>query len=146
MKMKGIACIWCAVFLLALIGQVAAQDGATLKVSVSGFQNDKGDAKISIFNSKESFAAGDTGFRAAVLPIKGGKAEWVLSGLPYGTYAIKIYHDENGNGKLDKNSFGMPKEKYGFSNNARGSFGPPGYDQVAFTFNNTNNTITITVE
>ena len=43
--------------------------------------------------------------------------------LPEGEYAILLYHDENANGKLDKNVFGMPKERYGFSNN---EFGPHG--------------------
>lgn len=45
-----------------------------------------------------------------------------------GYYAIQVYHDENGNGDLDKNAIGVPTEKYGFSNNARGLFGPPDLD------------------
>jgi uncharacterized protein (DUF2141 family) len=32
----------------------------------------------------------------------------------------------------DKNFFGIPQEGYGFSNNARGSMGPPAFDKAAF--------------
>jgi Uncharacterized protein conserved in bacteria (DUF2141) len=40
--------------------------------------------------------------------------------------------DENGNGVLDKNFFGVPVEGYGFSNDARGSMGPPAFEKAAF--------------
>ena len=39
--------------------------------------------------------------------------------LPAGTYAIRLMHDENDNGKLDTNFVGMPTEGYGYSNNPR---------------------------
>jgi uncharacterized protein (DUF2141 family) len=42
-----------------------------------------------------------------------------------GSYAVAAYHDENNNDKLDKAFTGIPNEKYGFSNNVRGIFGPP---------------------
>lgn len=45
--------------------------------------------------------------------------------LPQGKFAISAFHDANGNKKLDKNIMGLPTEKYGFSNDARGTFGPP---------------------
>jgi uncharacterized protein (DUF2141 family) len=144
--MKRIMVLWCAVLLVLFAMSAAAEDGGTLKVTIDGFNNDKGDAKISLFNSKETYLAGNTGVHMAALPIKGGKAQWVLSGLPYGTYAIKIFHDENGNGKLDKNAMGMPKEQFGFSNNARGTFGPPDYEQAKFAFSAANSAITITIE
>lgn len=148
--MKRIAALWCAVLLIGFAAEVWAQapggEAGTLKVTVRGFNSDKGDAKCAIFNSKETFMAGDKGLRMAALPIKGGKAEWVLSDLPFGTYAIKVYHDENLNGKLDKNMMGMPKEQYGFSNDARGSFGPPDFDKTTFTFNPSNAAITMSVE
>lgn len=49
-----------------------------------------------------------------------------------GTYAIKIFHDVNGNGKLDTNFLGIPTEPYGFSNNAMGAFGPPSFEEASF--------------
>ena len=48
---------------------------------------------------------------------------------------MAIYHDENRNGKLDKNVIGIPKEHMGFSNNAKIELtppGPPAYSAVKF--------------
>ncbi|MBM3966897.1 MAG: DUF2141 domain-containing protein [Planctomycetes bacterium] len=45
--------------------------------------------------------------------------------------AITAFHDANGNGELDKNAFGIPTEKYGFSKNPAPGFGPPSFDQTA---------------
>ena len=54
--------------------------------------------------------------------------------LPFGKYAISIFHDVNDNEELDANFIGIPKEPYGFSNNPKSSFGPPGFDAAAFEF------------
>lgn len=55
-------------------------------------------------------------------------------GLPAGTYAISLFQDENGNGKLDSGAFGIPTEKFGFSNDAEGMMGPPSYAKCSFIF------------
>jgi uncharacterized protein (DUF2141 family) len=51
--------------------------------------------------------------------------------LPPGRYAIKLYHDANGNGELDTNMMGLPTEAYGFSGEG-GSMGPPPFEKAAF--------------
>ena len=56
----------------------------------------------------------------------------INSMLPRGEYAISLFVDSNGNKKLDKNFFGIPKEQYGFSNNVMGSMSPPTFDQAKF--------------
>ena len=43
-------------------------------------------------------------------------------------------HDENSNGKLDRNFVGMPKEGVGASNDAKGSFGPPKFADARFSY------------
>ena len=52
--------------------------------------------------------------------------------MDLGTYAVKLFHDANDNGRLDTNWIGIPKERFGFSNNAMGRFGPPDFDAVRF--------------
>jgi len=37
--------------------------------------------------------------------------------VPAGKYAIAAFQDENAEGKLSKNMFGVPKEPRGFSKN-----------------------------
>ena len=48
------------------------------------------------------------------------------------TYAIGIFVDKNYNNKMDRNLFGVPKEQFGFSNNAKGNFGPPSFKDASF--------------
>ena len=55
--------------------------------------------------------------------------------LPPCTFAIGIFHDVNLNNKMDKNFFAVPREQYGFSNNARALFGPPDFEDAAFILN-----------
>ncbi len=56
----------------------------------------------------------------------------VFADIPEGEYSISVFHDENKNGEIDKNSFGIPKESYGFSNNIMGMFGPPSFEEAKF--------------
>jgi len=65
--------------------------------------------------------------------------------LPKGKYAVSAFHDANSNEKLDKNMVGFPTEKYGFSNDARGTFGPPELSDQLFTLD-TSKKITITLK
>ena len=42
--------------------------------------------------------------------------EFRFPNIPAGRYAIAVYHDANGNGRLDRSAIGFPQEPYGFSN------------------------------
>ena len=53
--------------------------------------------------------------------------------VPDGEYAIVFFVDANKNNKLDKNFIGIPKEQYGFSNNAMGSLSAPSFEQAKFS-------------
>jgi uncharacterized protein (DUF2141 family) len=52
--------------------------------------------------------------------------------LAPGDHAVKLYHDANDNGELDRNMLGLPSEGYGFSNNV-GRYGPPPFEEARFT-------------
>jgi len=47
-----------------------------------------------------------------------------------GVYVVALYHDENGNGKIDRSTFGLPTEGYGFSNNPSTLLGLPSFRSV----------------
>jgi len=64
--------------------------------------------------------------------IANNKCSFTFEGLPHGMYAIACYHDENNNGKIDTNFFGVPKEGTGASNNAKGFMGPPSFSNAKF--------------
>lgn len=52
--------------------------------------------------------------------------------LKKGVYAIKVLVDNNDNGKIDLNFFGIPKEQFGFSNNVLGILGVPKFEKASF--------------
>ena len=67
--------------------------------------------------------------RQLVQPAAAGSVKVIFADLPPGDYALALYHDRNGNGKLDTNVMGIPREPYGFSGKAP-TLGPANWDQA----------------
>ena len=65
------------------------------------------------------------------MPAVRGGGSVVFAEVPPGRYAIKAFHDSDGDGELGRDLFGAPSEDYGFSNDARGTFGPPDFADAA---------------
>jgi len=101
-----------------------------LTVAVSGLKNNSGTVKVGLYNSDGTFLK--TTYKSVASKIKDNKAMVTFDNLPAGEYAISTYHDENNNGKLDKNMMGIPSEDYAASNNAKGFMGPPAYKDAKF--------------
>lgn len=68
---------------------------------------------------------------AQIVQMKSSTARLSFPGLAPGRYALRVFADENGNGKLDTNLMGLPTERYGFSNDAKGNRAAPGFDAAA---------------
>ena len=101
---------------------------------MTGLGSDRGRVVIALLDSAEAYDREDRATRSASPPIQGGRSSVRFEDLPFGTYAVKVYHDENSNEKLDTNWVRMPKEGFGFSNNVMGRFGPPSFDAAKFEF------------
>lgn len=99
-------------------------------LQIDGFKKAEGEVRVAMFGSKESYTKDP--IHAVVLKVEDHKVLWTVDDLPFGEYAIAVYHDKNINGKLDTNFLGIPKEAYGFSNNARGKFGPASWKDASF--------------
>ena len=119
-----------------------------LTVNVTGFANSKGQCKLWLFNAADGFPSDDKkALRCVETPITGSTSRYVFDKLPAGSYAVGVIHDENGNHKFDSNLFGIPKEAYGISNDARGGIGgPPAFEQAKFTVPSSGLTITVKVK
>ncbi len=113
----------------------------TLKVH--GFSKAEGELRIAMFDSKDAYTKEPV--YAVVIPVSDSEVEWKVPDLPFGEYAIAVYHDKNTNGKLDTNFLGIPKEDYGFSNDARGKFGPASWEDAKFSVSENNATHQIIV-
>jgi uncharacterized protein (DUF2141 family) len=114
-------------------------------VRLTGFEHDTNTAKLCVCRSEDECAGTEMGYRTAAAAIRDKKAVWVFEDMPYGTYSIKAFHDENGNNQLDTNLLGKPTERYGFSNNARGCYGPPPFSATAITLNSLETAVEIRV-
>lgn len=90
-----------------------------------------GTIMVALFDSEEDYEAGQA-VRGAALDVAAGEAEAAFRGLPAGDYAMRAFHDVNGDGELNTNPFGVPVEPYAFSNNARGNMGPASWERARF--------------
>jgi uncharacterized protein (DUF2141 family) len=104
-----------------------------LRFFVKGIRSDDGNLRIALYNTKGTYM-GESPFRTAIIPVDASEEIGMFKDIPYGSYAVAIIHDENSNGELDKNTLGVPKEGYGFSNDAMGQYGPPEWMQSSFAF------------
>ena len=105
---------------------------ATLEVKVEGIGVQEGELRLALYDSEEAWQ-GKASPRAGQVSKPDGTPTLVFTfdDLPPGRYAVRVMHDENGNGKLDSNMLGIPKEGYGASNNPR-VMRAPHFDEAAF--------------
>jgi len=80
---------------------------------------------------------------AARTAARSGTVQLSFPDVSPGGYAITVVHDENGNGKLDRNPQGIPIEGYGFSNNATGYMGPPSFRDAEIDVDPSHNLFTV---
>ena len=87
---------------------------------------------VALFDSEAAYSGGQPA-QAVRIAADGVAPQAVFGGLKPGRYAIKAFHDVNGDGKLDTNPFGAPTEPYAFSNNAHANMAPASWADAAFT-------------
>jgi len=115
-----------------------------LKVEVRGMRNTKGNITITIYPDDSAHFL-DGKFKVArqtlqvSLPVT--RACFALSAA--GNYAVAMQHDENGNGRFDTTTFGIPAEGWGFSRDPKLYFGPPKLDQVRIPLHGGDNVVPV---
>lgn len=109
-----------------------SESPSTVLVEVSGFKNTRGTLNCRLFAKAADFPDVEGIFTVRV-PIAGPNTSCSFSNIEPGTYAIAVVHDENGNGKLDKNFVGVPSEGYGVSNNKTYALSAPKWGESIFT-------------
>jgi len=123
------------VFLMVVLlhGLIPAVDEGRITVEVSGIKQIKGQLIISLYDKPEGFPNTKATRETVFVKVDGTTVTHVFSHLPPGDYALAVIHDANGNGKMDKHFFGLPREKYGFSNNAKAFLRAPSFRKAKFT-------------
>ncbi|QNA90191.1 DUF2141 domain-containing protein [Massilia sp. Dwa41.01b] len=109
-------------------GLLANAMAGNVEVRVSGIKGARGKVNVAVCD-KERFLK-QCGYSASA-PAGDGETIVTLKDVPAGAYAVLAYQDANDNDRLDRNPLGMPSERYGFSREARGKFGPPTFEKAA---------------
>jgi uncharacterized protein (DUF2141 family) len=97
-----------------------------LEVVAGEFRRIRGDLFIEVSDSSGEVI--DRG----VHPVSGRTVTVHFDSLTPGTVAVRLFHDENSDGKLNTNFLGIPREGYGFSNNPGSRFGEPPLEDRLF--------------
>ena len=120
-------------FLVFSLDSFAAQNSHKLTVLVGGAKASTGQAIASLFSSADNYLKAPA--LKQIMPINdAGEVRIVFNELKAGKYAVSIVYDEDGDGKLNTGFLGIPSELVGFSNNVKGTFGPPSFHKASFTF------------
>ncbi len=145
MKLKKTLPLIASSFLVINSG-LAATENTELTIEMLGINSNQGQAIFILMDSESSHRGKTPIFKRSTSSINAHEARTTFTDIPAGDYSAVIYHDLNGNGKLDRNFFGKPKEPYGFSNNARNSFGIPDFDESSFEISSNTNVQKIIVK
>lgn len=105
---------------------VSSQKGYTLTVLIKDLRNSEGVILMSLQDEHKKT------IQRKKVSIQDHEVKVQFDGLASGKYAIKYIHDENEDGKMNTNFMGIPKEGFGFANDARGSMGPPDFEKTTF--------------
>lgn len=103
----------------------------SLTIRVTGVEGGSGQIAIALFATEETWLK--EAWRTETVKAVDGIAEWVIADCPAGAYAASVFHDVNENGELDTGFMYIPKEPYGFSNDAKARFGPAKWEDAKVT-------------
>jgi uncharacterized protein (DUF2141 family) len=115
-----------ALLTLALAAPLA--HAADLVIHVDNVKSASGQVMVALYDNAAAFLKHPA--RAAQAQADKAGTTLVFHDVAPGDYGFAVFHDANGNGRMDKNLMGIPTEPIAFSNNAQGRMGPPTFDAV----------------
>ncbi|MCB2079226.1 MAG: DUF2141 domain-containing protein [Novosphingobium sp.] len=129
--MKRLATAMTAAAALIPVAALAG-DAGKLGVNVTGLHSTRGKLVACLWRDNKGFPSCEksTTARRMVVPVNATTMQIAFPEVVPGTYAVTIHHDEDGNGKMQHNFIGMPKEGVGVSNNPGGM---PGFTKSLVT-------------
>jgi uncharacterized protein (DUF2141 family) len=120
--------------LASLSSKTMAVPTAKLTIVVNQLPNQKGEVCMRIYAKEQGFPQTSKGVvQSGCTKITGRSVTKEFYGLKYGTYAVALFHDENGDGKLNTNFLGIPREGFGISNNPPVRASAPKFTNSSFT-------------
>ncbi len=127
-----------------LSNEIPQTSNISFTVSVDNIRNTKGTIKICLFSEREGFPIyTEKAISCRSVRIKESSITYTFADIKPGSYAVCAFHDENNDKKINTNLIGMPKEGIGVSNNAKGHFGPPKFEDAKLNISGDNTIINI---
>jgi uncharacterized protein (DUF2141 family) len=111
---------------------IAQDDSATLSLTFKGIEEKEGAVMGVLVDSEDAYNGKAAPVRQIMITADKAKISTLINGLKPGRYAIKSFHDIDGDHKMGSNPYGMPTEPFAFSNNAVGNMGPAKWAEAAF--------------
>lgn len=110
----GVAVLAAAVAMSGTVSRAENSGANSIKVEVSGLHSSDGVVNCALFGPADGFPDDSSkAVKTLKTGIENGKAVCAFPDVGAGDYGVAAYHDENSNGKLDRNFIGMPKEGVG---------------------------------
>jgi uncharacterized protein (DUF2141 family) len=136
--------------LMALVGTAGSARASEpgIHVEILGIRNSVGAVACALFEGPKGFPTEFLRFATNIMMVKvrATKATCDFADIAPGTYALAVIHDENRDGELAINVMGVPKEGYGFSNDAKGKLGAPSFEAASFSYNGQSLNMTIALQ
>lgn len=111
---------------------VAQNPAGNLTVNFTGIEEEQGAVMGVLFDSEAAYDGKGAPVRPIMVAANKAEVAATFEGLAPGTYAIKLFHDVDGDGKMGTNPYGMPTEPFAFSNNAQGNMEPAKWADAKF--------------
>ena len=119
-------------FLFLANANAKAELNSNLTINVAGLKNQSGKICASLFSKSKGFPSNsENALQSECIEVTETPQKLTFKNLKPGTYAVALIHDANGDGILNSNSFGIPTEGFGFSNNPLVLTGPPKFKDSA---------------
>jgi len=135
------------IFLLLSLLSLKNEETKPLILEVENIEVAKGHVWFGVYDSEQSFLNEEKAVAIFGEAIKTkGKIQVKFEKIPFGTYAIAVFHDVNSNGTLDQNFIGIPKEPFAFSQALKSKWRAPEYEEMKFDFRQANQKLKFRLE
>lgn len=133
MTIRVMGAFFFAVLLTEFTDYASSDLKGNLIVEVDKLKNQQGEVCYKLFTGSQGFPdSNESAIQRQCVKISNNSLTITLNNIRAGSYALSIYHDLNGDRKLNRNSLGMPSEGFGFSNNPVVRNAPPNYGDCLF--------------
>lgn len=127
-------------------GIAAGTQPTRIRVVAKGLRSAQGRLRVALFAAAAGFPNdAEKSLQWGYATVQDGEGSMDFEPVAPGVYAVAVFHDEDGDGKMAKDWLGRPKEGWGVSRDAEGSFGPPSFEDSSFEARGDTMTVRVTM-